>query len=202
MGWTSDQVARSAHGLPRLTPCSVYINLTCCLLLHTREHGPAQNTQNHVLRPWTCHAPPPQYVVAATWFWKPSEWQHASCTWLHPHKFGQDSTFLASTSQVVAPMLHRTFCCLIPKPEWDARTMLLVDTHLTVNLQTIAQPLLFSLECAAIDCGKIEALGCILGVYGFQSMQYGLFHLTILRHQSIKMYIVTSTKKIGSAIFC
>ena len=49
---------------------------------------------------------------------------------------------------------------------------------------------------------KLEALKCVLGYLGYQSLQYGaivlfwqnpekpnFFHLTLLRHQNIKMFI-------------
>ena len=78
----------------------------------------AQKSQIHVLKPQTCHAPPPQYDVAATWSWKAYEWHHGPCTWLHPHIIWQDSnnyTFLAST-YLTTKFLHRMFRCMIPKP--------------------------------------------------------------------------------------
>ena len=104
---------------------------------YTCEHGP--KTQNHVLRPWTWtmpllkHAPPPQSNVAETWSWKPYGRHHAPCTWPHPHTRYDDTQQVLTTthSPGCCPRSHRTFPRTIPKLQMRAKTMLLVDTHLT-----------------------------------------------------------------------
>ena len=104
---------------------------------YTCEHGP--KTQNHVLRPWTWtmpllkHAPPPQSNVAETWSWKPYGRHHAPCTWPHPHTRYDDTQQVLTTthSPGCCPRSHRTFRCMIPKLQMRAKTMLLVDIHLT-----------------------------------------------------------------------
>ena len=79
------------------------------------------------------HAPPPQSDVAETWSWKPYGRHHAPCTWPHPHTRYDDTQQVLTTthSPGCCPRSHRTFRCMIPKLQMRAKTMLLVDIHLT-----------------------------------------------------------------------